>query len=458
MADIVPTKHEIILQTELAEYVRRTTKSAELHAATQASVPGGIASDYQVMDPYPFYVGNSNASSIVDVDGNNLIDFHGGFGVTLFGYKHPYLIEAANKVFAEQGSLISLPTPYLLDASKILVERFSLPFWRFFNSGTEATLDAIRLARARYTRKYVIKIESGYHGHHDAVWVSVHAGAREVGSENPSVPFCSGIPKEVSDLTLIAEFNNLDSVKKYLAKYPEQIAAVIVEPILLNCSMIKPKDGFLQQLIELCRAEKVAVIFDLVKINTAIHMKHIIKYWDNENCGPDLYTLGKGLSGAMCPVGAIGMTAEFAALIPSKVQLSGTYCGNSFALGMVTAVQNYATESRQDTLETMSKFMHDRVKATIDKHKLPAIVEYVGNKGCITFFKKGHELPCVRHYQDYIRNVDLVLERLFTVFMFNRGLWVQPRDEWSVSYQHTQSDAEAFVDNFELFASTISEA
>ncbi len=299
MTDVVPTKHEIILQTELAEYVRRTTKSAELHAATQASVPGGIASDYQVMDPYPFYVGNSNASSIIDVDGNNLIDFHGGFGVTLFGYKHPYLIEAANKVFAEQGSLISLPTPYLLDPSKILVERFSLPYWRFFNSGTEATLDAIRLARARYTRKYVIKIESGYHGHHDAVWVSVHAGARESGSDNPSVPFCSGIPKDVSDLTLIAEFNNLDSVKKYLAKYPEQVAAVIVEPILLNCSMIKPKDGFLQQLIELCRAEKVAVIFDLVKINTAIHMKHIIKYWDNENCGPDLYTLGKGLSGEL---------------------------------------------------------------------------------------------------------------------------------------------------------------
>lgn len=300
MSEIILSKHELILQKELAEYTNRTARSAELHQATQASVPGGIASDYQVMDPYPFYVGNSQGSSIVDVDGNNLIDFHGGFGVTLFGYRHPYLAEAANKVFAEQGSLISLPTPYLLDTSTLLVEKFKLPFWRFFNSGTEATLDAIRLARARFTRKYVIKIESGYHGHHDAVWVSVHAGAREEGSEEiPSTAFCSGIPKEVSDLTLIAEFNNLASVQHYLSKYPGQVAAVIVEPILLNCSMIKPKDGFLQKLIELCRSEKVAVIFDLVKINTAINMKHIVKYWDSENCGPDLYTLGKGLSGKL---------------------------------------------------------------------------------------------------------------------------------------------------------------
>lgn len=159
----------------------------------------------------------------------------------------------------------------------------------------------------------------------------------------------------------------------------------------------------------------------------------------------------------MCPVGAIGMTAEFAALIPSKVQLSGTYCGNSFALGMIAAVQAYVTEERQDGLEALSKSMHDRVKAIIDRYALPAIVEYVGNKGCITFFKEGHVLPHVRHYQDYIRNVDLVLERLFSVFMFNRGLWVQPRDEWSLSYQHTQSDTDAFIANFELFAQAITQ-
>jgi glutamate-1-semialdehyde aminotransferase len=149
------------------------------------------------------------------------------------------------------------------------------------------------------------------------------------------------------------------------------------------------------------------------------------------------------------------MTAEIAALIPSKVQLSGTYCGNSFALGMVTAVQQFATAERQAGLEAISRNMRDRCQEIITRYQLPAIVEYVGNKGCITFFKEGHVLTHVAHYQDYIRNVDLVLERLFSVFMFNRGMWVQPRDEWSISYQHTMADADRFVANFELFAQSI---
>lgn len=158
----------------------------------------------------------------------------------------------------------------------------------------------------------------------------------------------------------------------------------------------------------------------------------------------------------MCPVGAIGMTAEVAAMIPQKVQLSGTYCGNTFALGMIAAVQRFATEERQDQLEALSRSMYERCLAVVTKYNLPAIVEYVGNKGCITFFQLGQELPFVASYQDYIRNVDLVLERLFVVFMFNRGLWVQPRDEWSVSYQHTAEDADKFVTTFELFAQTLS--
>ena len=159
----------------------------------------------------------------------------------------------------------------------------------------------------------------------------------------------------------------------------------------------------------------------------------------------------------MCPVGAIGMSAEFAAMLPQRVQLSGTYNGNSFAVGMVAAVQHYCTEERQDGLEAISKHMHDRCKAIITQYDLPAIVQYVGNKGCITFFKRDCVRTAVGNYQEYVRNVDLVLERLLVVFMFNRGLWVQPRDEWSIGYQHTMEDAEKFISTFELFASTLKE-
>jgi glutamate-1-semialdehyde 2,1-aminomutase len=453
-------KLDSLLKSEVELYKSRTGKSAVLHARARACVPAGVASCYQLFDPYPFYVDESEGSNVMDVDGNLLLDFHGGYGVTLFGYRHPYIVAAASRIFSEQGFLVSLPTTSLVLAAEHLSNRYSLPFWRFLNSGTEATLDAIRLARARLDRSYIIKIESGYHGHHDGVWVSVHAGER-IGKEDeviPQVPFCSGIPASTSNLTLIAEFNNLQSVERLFAMYPDQIAGVIVEPVLLNCSMIKPKDGFLQKLIELCRKHRAAVIFDLVKINTAVGMKYITSFWEKESgFMPDMYTLGKGLSGGSCPVGAIGMSSEFAEIIESKkVQVSGTYNGNSYAIGMVLAVQTYVTEERQESLAVLSRSIRDGVAAIIAKYKLPCMVDCIGNKGCITFFKTGAQLTPVKNYQHYIQNVDLVLEQLMVYYFINRGIWVQTRDEWSVSYSHNQDHVDRFLILFDEFAQTVS--
>lgn len=221
--------------------------------------------------------------------------------------------------------------------------------------------------------------------------------------------------------------------------------------------MIKPKNGFLQSLIELCRIHEVAVVFDLVKINTAIGMKHITKYWSTPGTvGPDMYTFGKGLSGGSCPCGAIGMTEEFSNIIVSRrAQVAGTYFGNSLTLGLIQAVQNFVTEKEQDKLESLSEYIYRGCKKIIDEKKLPVIIDYVGNKGCLTFLKKGVNLESLSNYQEYIRNVDQVLEQLFVFFFLNRGLWVQPRDEWSISYQHTREDADAFINTFRLLAEKI---
>ncbi len=135
--------------------------------------------------------------------------------------------------------------------------------------------------------------------------------------------------------------------------------------------------------------------------------------------------------------------------------MSGTYCGNTFAMTMAEAVQNFVTEETQDQLEAMSKRMHDGCRSVIESTGIPAVVDYVGNKGCITFFKKGTAVQAVKNYQHYIQNVDLVVEAAFSFFCFNRGLWVQPRDEWSLSYQHTIEDADAFIETFRLFADAI---
>ena len=154
------------------------------------------------------------------------------------------------------------------------------------------------------------------------------------------------------------------------------------------------------------------------------------------------------------------MTAEFARLIEQKaVQVSGTYCGNSLAMGMARAVlTDFVTEDSQAALECMCRHMHDRCRAVNAATGIPALVDYVGNKGCITFLKKSSSssgVTCIKNYQDYIRHVDLTVEQLFVFFFVNRGIWVQPRDEWSVSYQHSMEDADKFVSVFELFAYTI---
>lgn len=135
--------------------------------------------------------------------------------------------------------------------------------------------------------------------------------------------------------------------------------------------------------------------------------------------------------------------------------MSGTYNGNSLAMNMTRAVQSYVNDITQKELECISKYIHDGCKAVVEKTGLNAIVQYLGNKGCITFIKKDSSVKSIAHYQEYIRNVDLVMEQLLVFWMLNRGVWWQPRDEWSVSYQHTLEDADKLIENFALFADAV---
>ena len=216
------TPLEELLAREIDTYKSRTPASYALFTRAQKCLPAGISSDYQLFEPYPFYVDKSDKASIIDVDGNEMIDMHGGFGVTLFGYKHPLIIQTTAQLNNEQGFLVSLPSTKLVEVSELMAKRYKMPYWRFTCSGTESTLDAIRLARARFQRQYIIKIESGYHGHHDAVWVSVHAGLRpdlpeDFHSANvfsnansagiPSVPYCKYLIQTLSKKSLLFLMN-----------------------------------------------------------------------------------------------------------------------------------------------------------------------------------------------------------------------------------------------------------
>src|SRR5690348_12311150 len=241
--------------------------------ATRAarSLAGGVTSSWQITAPQPVWLSHGRGSKIYDVDGNEYVDLHGGYGVSLAGHAHPAIVAAVQRQVS-LGTHFAQPTPDAVTVAEELAARFRLPLWRFANSGTEATMDAVHLMRAITGRDLIIKIEGCYHGHHDSVQVSVAPEAEDAGpQEKPSsVPASSGIPKAITDLTLIATFNDLDSVARLLDEHEGQIAGMILEPVMMNAGIIKPGPGYLANLKDLLHDHGALLTFDEVKTGLTV--------------------------------------------------------------------------------------------------------------------------------------------------------------------------------------------
>src|SRR5580693_3758323 len=201
-------KEIIAAQEEI--FVRRQPNSAHLAEAAQQHLAGGVTSSWQITAPQPVWLSHGHGSKVYDVDGNEYVDLHGGYGAALAGHGHPAIQEAI-KAQVARGTHFAQPTPNAVAVARELARRFGLPRWRFANSGTEATMDAIHLMRSITGHDLIIKIEGCYHGHHDSVQVSVAPEPEQAGpAASPySAPSSTGIPKAITDLTLIATFNDL---------------------------------------------------------------------------------------------------------------------------------------------------------------------------------------------------------------------------------------------------------
>ena len=227
-------------------FVERQPRSAELRARASHSLAGGVTSSWQITTPQAVWLSHGAGSKIVDVDGNEYVDLHGGYGADLAGHAHPAIVEAVRHQVG-RGTHFAQPTEAAIEVAEELATRFGLPLWRFVNSGTEATMDAVHLMRAITGRDLIIKVEGCYHGHHDSVQVSVAPELDEVGpADRPvGVPSSSGIPTGITDLTLVVGFNDLDAVRRTLEDHPGQVAGMIVEPIMMNAGIITPDPGYL---------------------------------------------------------------------------------------------------------------------------------------------------------------------------------------------------------------------
>src|ERR1700746_2612892 len=283
------------LQKELDTFVRRTPKSAEAHKKNLKRIPLGVASNYRAYDPYPIFVKEGQGSHFRDLDGNDYIDHNLCFGALMAGHCHPAVMRAVGGRLPT-GTMFGMPHDMEWELAEEICERFPVEMVRFGNSGTEATMHAVRLARAATARDKIVKFEGGYHGLHDAALVSVKPHAPDFGDIHAptAVPGGLGVPKASIDNVTISTFNNLDTVERRFKENPGQIAAIILEPILMNVGLCMPQPGFLKGLRQICDKNGTLLIYDEVKTGAKLCWGGASEYF---GVIPDMICLAKSIGG-----------------------------------------------------------------------------------------------------------------------------------------------------------------
>ena len=414
-------------------------------------MPGGVPSSFQSIEPWPVYVERGEGSRVWDVDGNEYVDFHNGFGVMCVGHANPKVV-AAVQAQAEQGTHFAAPTEHSIAVAEELQRRFGLPQWRFNNSGSEATLDAVHLARAATGRDVMLKIEGAYHGHHDHVMVSVYPDLEELGDPDlpNSVPCGAGFPKVLTDLTQSVPFNDADVLARILERLEGKVAGMIMEPAMMNIKIIPPVDGYLERVRELTAEHGVKLIFDEVKTGSTIAAGGATKRFGIE---PDMIALAKATFAGL-PGGAIGMTGEIAELIDSgMVNQCGTFNGNPLVMAATeAALTQVLTDEAYVRFERTNRRLLAGSQEIMDRYGIAGYAEGMGAKGCVVFAPEP-----MRNYRDYLTKIDRELDELAWLYHMNHGIFMTPgvEEEWTLSVAHSGEDVDRYLAAFETFAREI---
>jgi glutamate-1-semialdehyde 2,1-aminomutase len=436
-----------IVEREEAQFRKRTPRSHEIHERAKSSLPMGVSSSFQAVPPYPLFISRAEGSQIWDLDGNQYTDFHLAFGSLLVGHSHPVLVEALRDQLGK-GSLYSLPSADVVYLAEELVRRFApIEQVRFCNSGTEATMDALRLARAHVGREKIVKIEGSYHGHHDAVLMSTKPYLEDAGPiERPNtVPASKGIPSNFKANTIIVPYNDAEALERILTEHEGEVAAVIMEAVIMNVGVILPLEGYLQSVREVTRRHGVLLIFDEVKTGVTVAPGGVTEIYPVE---PDLICLAKSIGGGM-PIGAFGGREEIMRRINhSEVLHLGTFNGNPMSMraGLVTLTQIFTPEAHAHA-NGLSQQLGKEYEAVIEEFDLPMHVAQIGAKGCAMF-----RYERARNYRAWF-DIDMDVSYAYWLFLANRGILFPPGfdDQWTVSIQHTQDNIDHHVHVFQQF-------
>ncbi len=379
---------------------------------------------------------------MVDVDGRKLLDLSMGFGAMLAGHLNPVVVEEA-KVALEGGTLFVTPSPIARDASERICKRFGIDQVRFTNSGTEATMYAVRTAKAYSGKSAIVKIEGGYHGSYDPLTVSAKPDLKLAGPAD--APY-SVVPAGTNPgVVFVVPFNNLKALEKVFAEDHESIACFILEPVLENLGIVLPDAGYLQGVRDLCDRYGIILIFDEVKTGLTAGPQgaaHRI------GVQPDLICLAKSIGGGL-PLAAFGGKKEImSAITDNRMAHFGTFNGNPLAMAGVRAMDKLCTVETLGKAEALNNQALTRISEIISEFQLPAHTVGFGVKGCVTWSKDP-----VRNYRDY-KATDFQVAELSWLWSLNRGIITPPGldEQWLISLAHTQAEIDILVNDFRSLA------
>jgi len=432
------------IDTLVNDYKAKTARSRQMYEEALRVMPGGNSRTTTFFDPYPFYITRGAGPRIWDADGTERLDFNGNYTSLILGHAHPSVVEAITEQ-ATRGMSFPGPSEHEVKLAELLTKRIpSMEVVRFANSGTEATMNAVRAARAFTGRSKLAKFEGAYHGTHDWVLVSVSPDPAKSGSRKRPKPvaYSSGVPDTVLKHTVVLPWNDADACAKILEKQGRDIAALIVDPLMANAGLLVPELGFLERLREVTARLGIVLIFDEV-ISFRVAQGGAQQRFGIQ---PDLTTLGKIIGGGLA-VGAFGGRAEVMnAYDPrggkGKISHGGTFNANPVTMaGGVATMQELTTEAYAK-LDALGDRLRAGVKKVLAKSKQPAQVTGLGSLFWIHWTKK--------RLSDYRSSRPVDAQRPLRTFLglVNDGVLLTQRGLGCCSLAMVDADVDRFVEVF----------
>jgi glutamate-1-semialdehyde 2,1-aminomutase len=439
-----------LIDEEERRFLERMPQSLARSQEARTVLAGGATSNWMISRPAAVWVSHGRGSKVWDVDGTEYVDLHGGYGVMVAGHANPYIVDAVQSRVTH-GTHFAQPTDDSIVVASDLSRRFGLPLWRFNNSGTEATMDAIHLMRAITGRDQIIKIEGSYHGHHDSVMVSQWRNLELLGpADDPYRVAAAGVPQAMADLVHLVPFNDLAALERVLQANAGSIAGMIMEPMMMNAGIIPPQPEYLAGVRRLTRQYGVLLTFDEVKTGLSVHPGGATGLF---GVTPDIVCLAKALGGGL-PCGAIGGTHEvMSAISDGRYDQVGTFNGNPMTMAAARAMlTEVLTDEAYDQAAARSQAMFDRSMDILTHHGVPAYGYAFGFKGSLVF----NETPA-RNCREFLA-MDTGLSHLHFLVQHNGGVFMAPwgkSEQWTISPMHTDLDVDRFCENVRRFASLV---